>query len=98
VHEAVAPNLVNDVDFSVPFPDQDLKWSLSFLINPRPGIAGRSAGSLSWAGVANTYCWLDPTRRETGVILTQILTGGDQLAGRTYGQFESGVYKTLGRA
>jgi methyl acetate hydrolase len=94
--KTTVPNLSNDVDFSVAFPEQDLKWSLGFLINTRPGIAGRSAGSLSWAGLANTYYWLDPIRRVTGVILMQILPGGDQLAGRTYGQFEYGVYKALG--
>jgi hypothetical protein len=36
--------------------------------------------------------------RVAGVILTQILPGGDQLAGRAYGQFEYGVYKALGSA
>ena len=43
------------------------------LINTRQGPAGRSAGSLSWAGLANTYFWLDPTRQVAGVILTQSL-------------------------
>jgi hypothetical protein len=45
--------------------------------------------------MANTYYWLDPARRVTGVILTQILPGTDPLAGRTYGQFPAGVYKAL---
>jgi methyl acetate hydrolase len=60
--KTIVPQLSNDVNFSVPFPNQDLKWSLSFLINTQPGVVGRSAGSLSWAGLANTYYWLDPTR------------------------------------
>ena len=55
------------------FPGQDLKWGLSFLINPQQGPAGRSGGSLSWAGLANTYFWIDPSKRVAGVILTQIL-------------------------
>jgi CubicO group peptidase (beta-lactamase class C family) len=93
-----APKLSNDVDFSAGFPDQDLKWSLSFMINTRPGAAGASTGSLFWAGLANTFYWLDPARRVSGVFLTQILPGSDQLAGRTYGQFASGVYKALGNA
>jgi hypothetical protein len=45
--------------------------------------------------LANTYYWLDPDRRVTGVILTQILPGTDALAGRTYGQFQAGIYKAL---
>lgn len=93
--KSIVPQLSNDVDFSVPFPNQDLKWSLSFMINTQPGLAGSSAGSLSWAGLANTYYWFDPSRRVTGVILTQILPGGDPLAGRTYVQFQSSVYKAL---
>jgi methyl acetate hydrolase len=45
--------------------------------------------------LANTYYWLDPTRRVTAVILTQILPSTDPLAGRTYGQFQGRVYKAL---
>jgi methyl acetate hydrolase len=94
----MVPRLSNDIDLSPGFPDQDLKWSLSFMINTRPGAAGASTGSLFWAGLANTFYWLDPVRRVSGVFLTQILPGSDQLAGRSYGQFASGVYKALGSA
>jgi len=68
---------------------------LSFLINTREGPAGRSAGSLSWAGLANTYFWLDPTRKVAGVILTQSLPFVDPKAIALYGLFVSGVYKAL---
>jgi len=78
-------------------PDQDVPRSQMEPGLPDQQVAGgRSAGSLSWAGLANTYYWLDPTHRLTGMILMQILAGGDQLTGRTYGQFEYGVYKALG--
>jgi CubicO group peptidase (beta-lactamase class C family) len=46
---------------------------LSFLINTTQGPAGRSAGTLSWCGLANTYFWVDPAKRVAGVICTQIL-------------------------
>jgi methyl acetate hydrolase len=39
--------------------------------------AGRAAGSWAWAGLANTYDWIDPARRLTGVLLTQIMPFGD---------------------
>ena len=58
---SVVPAASNDANF---FPDMDQKWGLSFLINTKPGPHGRSAGSLSWAGLANSYYWVDPT---TGV-------------------------------
>jgi methyl acetate hydrolase len=71
--KTTAPDASPDVDLSQLFPGQDLKWGLSFLINPQQGPAGRSGGSLSWAGLANTYFWVDPSKRVAGVIMTQIL-------------------------
>jgi len=48
----VAPMYTNDVDL---FPDIVKKWGLSFLINTAKTPEGRSAGSLAWAGLANTF-------------------------------------------
>jgi methyl acetate hydrolase len=98
VLKTTAPDASLDVDLPKMFPGQDLKWGLSFLINTKQGPAGRSAGSLSWAGLANTYFWLDPARRVVGVILTQSLPFVDPRAIEVYGQFESGVYKAIGAA
>jgi len=50
---------------------------LSFDINTEPGPAGRSAGSFAWAGLFNTYFWLDPNKRVTGTIMTQLLPFAD---------------------
>ena len=41
------------------------------------------------------YYWLDSVQRVTGLIMTQILPFADQRVLQLYGQFESGVYKTL---
>ena len=68
---------------------------LSFLINPQEGPAGRSGGSLSWAGLANTYFWVDPSKQVAGVILTQILPFVDPRVLGLYAKFENGVYKAL---
>jgi len=95
VWKTTAPDASLDVDLAKMFPGQELKWGLSFLINTRQGPAGRSAGSLSWAGLANTYFWLDPTRQVAGVILTQSLPFVDPKATALYGGFEAGVYKAL---
>jgi methyl acetate hydrolase len=86
------PQRSNDVDF---FPDIPCKWGLGYMINTQPGPNGRSAGSLTWAGIYNTYYWLDPQKRVTGVILTQILPFADHQAVKLYGEFESSVYDTL---
>jgi methyl acetate hydrolase len=55
------------------FPGTAKKWGFSFLINTEPGHASRSAGSLAWAGLYNTYFWLDPKATIAGVLMTQIL-------------------------
>jgi CubicO group peptidase (beta-lactamase class C family) len=60
-----------------------------------PGSNGRSAGTVSWGGIFNTYYWLDPVQRVTGFIMTQILPFADQRVLRLYRQFESGVYNVL---
>ena len=86
------PQRSNDVDF---FPGIPCKWGLGYMINTQPGPNGRSAGSLTWAGIYNTYYWLDPQKRVAGVILTQILPFADHKAVKLYGEFESAVYDAL---
>lgn len=81
-----------DVDF---FPGASLKWGLATMINMQPGPNGRSAGSLTWAGLFNTHYWIDPARRVIGVIMTQVLPFGDPPTMRLYGQFERAVYDSL---
>ena len=98
VLKTTAPTATPDVDMGQLFPGQDIKWGLSFLINPQQGPAGRSGGSLSWAGLANTYFWVDPSKRVAGVILTQILPFVDPAVMKLYAQFESGVYKAISSA
>ena len=95
VLKTTAPASTPDVDMGQLFPGQDIKWGLSFLINPQEGPAGRSGGSLSWAGLANTYFWVDPSKHVAGVILTQVLPFVDPRVLSLYGKFESGVYKAL---
>jgi CubicO group peptidase (beta-lactamase class C family) len=95
VLKTTAPKSTPDVDMGQLFPGQDIKWGLSFLINPQEGPAGRSGGSLSWAGLANTYFWVDPSKHVAGVILTQVLPFVDPRVLGLYGKFESGLYKAL---
>jgi methyl acetate hydrolase len=86
------PMRSNDVDL---FPGISLKWGLAYMINMQPGPNGRSAGSLTWAGLYNTYFWIDPKRRVAGMIMTQILPFADTRTLALYGRFERGVYDAL---
>ena len=68
------------------------------LINIDPVPDGRKAGSLTWAGLFNTYYWIDPTMRIAGVIMMQILPFADRQALKAYRQFERGICRALGPA
>jgi methyl acetate hydrolase len=89
------PSASNDVDL---YPGMAKKWGLSFLINTAKTPDGRSPGSLAWAGLANTYYWIDPTRDITGVILMQVLPFVDPKCLETFAGFERGVYARLDAA
>ncbi|MGB8609770.1 serine hydrolase domain-containing protein [Bradyrhizobium sp.] len=85
----------NDVDL---FPGIVKKWGLSFLINTAKTPEGRSPGSLAWAGLANTYFWIDPSRDVSGVILMQVLPFVDNKCIEAFTGFERGVYAGLDAA
>ncbi|HEY4405240.1 MAG TPA: serine hydrolase domain-containing protein [Xanthobacteraceae bacterium] len=69
------------------------KFGLGFLITADPVSGKRSAGSLSWGGISNTYFWIDRARGIAGVILMQFLPFADPQALAVYDAFERGVYR-----
>jgi methyl acetate hydrolase len=79
-------------DFSFIADGRD-KWGLGFLITADQVAGKRSAGSLSWGGIYNTYFWIDRARGVGGVILTQFLPFADPKALAVYDSFERGVYQ-----
>ena len=86
------PFATNDLDL---YPGLPKKWGLSFLINGEATPEGRSAGSLAWAGLANTYFWIDPARDLCGVILMQVMPFADAQCLETFAAFERAVYSEL---
>src|SRR5262249_27628972 len=79
-------------DFSFVAEGRD-KWGLGFLITADTVAGKRTAGSLSWGGINNTFYWLDPARGITGVIMMQFLPFADRRALGVYDTFERGVYR-----
>jgi CubicO group peptidase (beta-lactamase class C family) len=71
------------------------KWGLGFMINTEQVPGGRSAGSLTWAGLGNTYFWIDPARNIAGVIMMQLVPFADGKALDVYAKFERAVYASL---
>lgn len=87
------PAMSNDFEA---FPGMPKKWGLSFMINTQKVPGGRSAGSLAWAGLNNTYFWLDPQAGVAGTIMTQVLPFGDPTVLRLLEAFETGIYRARG--
>jgi hypothetical protein len=58
-------------------------------------LEGRSAGSLAWAGLFNTYYWIDRDRDVCGLFMTQLLPFADPATLRAFGDYERAVYQEL---
>jgi hypothetical protein len=72
-----------------------MKWGLTFMINPQAFPDRRAAGSLSWGGLANSFYWIDPVKKVTGVWATQLLPFYDVRAVAAFESFERAVYAGL---
>lgn len=81
--------LTNDAEF---FPGTEKSWSLAFQINHDAAPTGRPAGGMMWAGLANSYFWIDPTKGLAGVYITQIFPFADHQALPLFYDFEKAVY------
>jgi methyl acetate hydrolase len=88
--KSFAPEISSDVDVQ---PGATEKWGLGFLINTTPYKGGRAAGSLAWAGLYNTFYWIDPKSSRCGVLMMQFLPFVDKEAVGLLGDFERAVYK-----
>lgn len=65
------------------------------MINTEPAPTRRSAGSLGWAGLANSYHWIDPARGVGGAYLIQVLPSADATSLPLFLDFERTVYRHL---
>jgi CubicO group peptidase (beta-lactamase class C family) len=74
------------------FPGIAKTWGLSFMINEERAPTGRSPGGLAWAGLANTFFWIDPKKDVAGVVMMQVLPFVDTKALGLFTNFEKWVY------
>jgi len=84
------PEVSNDFTF---INDGKDKFGFGFLINTEAVPGKRSAGSLTWAGVNNSYFWIDRVRGIGGVIMMQVGPFADPHALDVLDVFERGVYQ-----
>jgi len=71
------------------------KWGLGVALNPSDVPQRRRAGSGGWAGIFNTYFWIDPASGIAACLFMQFLPFFDPNAIRLYNQFEAAVYASL---
>ena len=69
-----------------------MKWGWGLLLNTRAQPGMRAAGSGGWAGMFNTYFWVDPAAGLTGALYTQSRPFVAPEALRTYADFERALY------
>src|SRR5205823_4234013 len=87
---ALKTALPRSADFTFIADGRD-KWGLGFLITMDQAPGKRSAGSLSWGGINNTYFWIDRTRGIAGVILMHFLQLADPKTMTVYDSCLSGA-------
>lgn len=83
------PQYSLDADFH---PGHDDRWGLGFLLNETAYEGGRSAGSLAWAGLANTFFWVDLKKGIACILLMQVLPFFDAKCVSALREFERAVY------
>lgn len=93
--DAALPKMSFDFDF---FPETPKRWGLSFMINMEDLEGRRRAGSLTWAGLRNTYFWIDPKSGIGGAIFVQMLPFADPKVLALYDRVERAAYAAIGTA
>jgi CubicO group peptidase (beta-lactamase class C family) len=83
------PDVSNDFDMGFGEP---AKWGLGFLLHQAQTESGRPKGSASWAGLFNSYFWIDRENDLCAVIATQVLPFYDTKAVAMLKEFESAIY------
>lgn len=85
----VIPTLSNDAEF---FPGVKKSWSYTFMVNDEEAPTGRPAGAIGWAGLANSFYWIDRRNGFGGYWATQILPFADPTSFGGYMDFETAAY------
>jgi methyl acetate hydrolase len=71
------------------------KYTYGFLLNTVTSPEGRPAGTLLWAGIENTFYWIDPRRSLCAVIMMQLFPFLDPPAVGVLGDFTRAVYGSV---
>ena len=92
--KSTMPELSNDVP-ALPVPQG---WGLGFHLTLADVPGMRSKGTGDWAGVFNSYYWIDRSKGIGGVLMTQLLPFFDLPVIETLMGFEMAIYEQVGAA
>ncbi len=105
--DAAFTNQIGDLDFPAEIPTADpaashavnlgpgYKWGYGLLLNTQDVPGMRRAWSGAWAGLCNTYFWVDRTTGITGSIYSQFLPFASLEALGMYVDFEQALYASM---
>jgi methyl acetate hydrolase len=68
------------------------KFGLGFGLNSQTAGTSRGRNTMVWAGIYNTYFWIDTEKQIGAVILSQMLPGGDPASLKLIEDFDRAVY------
>jgi CubicO group peptidase (beta-lactamase class C family) len=86
---SLAPQLARD---NAALPGGLDKFGLGFALNTQPLEKGRGANTLSWAGIFNTFFWIDRDKKLCAVLMTQMSPGLDEGPRTLLEDFDRAVY------
>jgi len=92
--KSTVPEWSNDVP-GLPVPQN---WGLGFHLTQADLPGMRSRGTGDWAGIFNSYYWIDRSKGIGGVLMTQVLPFFDMPVVETLMGFEMAVYQQVGAA
>ncbi len=73
-------------------PGPGYTWGSGLLLNTADLPGRRASGSGAWAGIDNTYFWVDPSSRLTGALYSQCLPFLEPACVRLYEDVERALY------
>jgi CubicO group peptidase (beta-lactamase class C family) len=85
------PSRTNDFVFM----DGTQQYGLGVMVETRDQPGRRARGSYGWAGIYNTYFWLDPRTGVGAVLFMQLQPFADPGCVEVLGHFEAAVYSAL---
>lgn len=77
------------------FMDGSQKFGFGVMIETRDTQSGRARGSWSWAGIGNTYFWVDPVRELAAVLMLQVQPFASRASIALLREFEQAVYDDM---